>query len=133
MSMTFTLQGTHGRCNQSTDVPYTIHIPPGKPSINGPFSIAMLVHQRVYPSINMGLSENVGLIFPMKQPFFIGIMISKTIGPNGVHYFQTHPDVYYPLVNIQKTMGKSPCFMGSYQVFRLGYFLCRKLEQITRG
>ena len=31
---------------------------------------------------DMGMSENVGLIFPMKQPFKngIGIMISKTIG-----------------------------------------------------
>ena len=40
----------------------------------------------------MGLSENVGLIFPMKKPFFIGIMISKTIGYNGLHniFRQTH-------------------------------------------
>ena len=33
-------------------------------------------------------------IFPMKKQFFIGIMISKTIGYNGVHYFQTHPFSY---------------------------------------
>ena len=29
-------------------------------------------------------------IFPMKWPFFIGIMISKTIGFRGLAYFQTH-------------------------------------------
>ena len=38
----------------------------------------------------MGLSENVGLIFPINS-HLVGIMISKTIGYNGVHYFQTNP------------------------------------------
>ena len=38
---------------------------------------------------HMGLSENVGYI--PNDSHLIGIMISKTIGYNGVHYFQTHP------------------------------------------
>ena len=33
----------------------------------------------------MGMSENVGLIFPMIASHLVGIMISKTIGYNGVH------------------------------------------------
>ena len=40
----------------------------------------------------MGMSENVGLIFPMIASHLVEIMISKTIGYNGVHYFQTNPN-----------------------------------------
>ena len=51
------------------------------------------IYPIIYIYIYLGLSENVGLIFPMKYPFKNGIMISKTIEYNGVHYFQTHPFV----------------------------------------
>ena len=37
----------------------------------------------------MGLSEN--RVYSQWNSHLIGIMISKTIGFNGVHYFQTHP------------------------------------------
>ena len=37
----------------------------------------------------MGLSEN--RVYSQWNSHLIGIMISKTIGYNGVHYFQTHP------------------------------------------
>ena len=38
----------------------------------------------------MGMSENG--VYSQWNSYLVGIMISKTIGYNGVHYFQTHPD-----------------------------------------
>ena len=38
---------------------------------------------------HVGLSEN--RVYSQWNSHLIGIMISKTIGYNGVHYFQTHP------------------------------------------
>ena len=40
----------------------------------------------------MGVSENVGYVPNEIAIYIIGIMIMKTIGYNGVHYFQTHPN-----------------------------------------
>ena len=64
----------------------------------------------------MGLSENVGLIFLMKWPFKNGIMISKTIGYNGVHYFQTHPYYFhnifpYTVIYIKQSYNKTICIL----------------------
>ena len=39
--------------------------------------------------ITMDLSEN--RVYSQTNSHLIGIMISKTIGQKGVHYFQTHP------------------------------------------
>ena len=50
-------------------------------------SMAMLNNQ-------MGLSENVGLIFPMKYPFKNGIMISKTIGFRGTLFSDIPTYIY---------------------------------------
>ena len=42
---------------------------------------------------DVGLSEN--RVYSQWNSHLIGIMISKTIGYNGVHYFQTHPCVSF--------------------------------------
>ena len=61
---------------------------PDFPSISHPFPIH-------FSSVNlgeMGMSENGA--YPQWNSHLVGIMISKTIGYNGVHYFQTNPNLY---------------------------------------
>ena len=40
-------------------------------------------------NVKLGMSENG--VYPQWNSHLVGIMISKTIGYNGVHYFQTNP------------------------------------------
>ena len=68
----------------------------------------------------MALSENVGLIFPMRSPFNNGIMISKTIGFRGTNHFQTHPDVEFKSPRFPKFPPfLSPHFWASARHVRL--------------
>ena len=76
------------------------------------------------------MSENG--VYPQWNSHLIGIMISKTIGYNGVHYFQTHPcsDVLNPASAHSLAVNNNWVLLDELRV-TIGS--CPRPASITRG